>query len=322
MFTWDWFIRATSTRSLYLLGSGASYPEIGKGDSLSKEVRKRFWENGVYPILIQPTSPLKSAILRPNLKILQQNCLIEQAELDARTPFEFIEVTLAQLLTNNQLIFPPQYRVFDYFHPSVIFNFNNDNLADKMHPKHEMLYPHGKIAPIIAHLPYMNEAIKLMSIPQSINKYFDYWRPIPELSSITEKNPYRRLIDIFPTVNCVCIIGYSFGTWAGGIDDAESLEMIIDLLRWKPKPVLIVDPNSEHLAEIFRTVIQQISVYELSCKWNVLANFIIKGCFQRVLQTSRGSLNDINAVYKYYEYICNIKFNLFEKYEGYYHLHD
>ncbi|MBI4797063.1 MAG: hypothetical protein HY790_14710 [Deltaproteobacteria bacterium] len=157
MFAWKWLLRATSIRSLYLLGAGASYPQIGIGNSLTNKVRRDVWATGIFPASIQPNSQLKSAILRENSAIQQHNCLIEQEVLDAHTPPELVEVLVAQFLTRKEEIFPTQYRVFDLFYPSVVFNFNVDNLAYGLHPKHELLYPHGKINPVIAHASYMQE---------------------------------------------------------------------------------------------------------------------------------------------------------------------
>jgi hypothetical protein len=306
MFVWNWFLRATSIHSLYLLGAGASYPEIGLGNVLSDTVRKRFWDNGIFPASVQPKSPLKSAILRPNSAIQQQDCLISQEELDAHTPPEIVEVLVAQCLTRKEQIFPTQYRVFDLFYPSVIYNFNNDNLAYRVRPKHEVTYPHGKINPVIAHSSYMHEALSWLAIPQSVAKYFNYQRPIPEHPLITSMSPFRRLKDIFSTVHCVCFIGYSFGMWGGGMDDVESFELLTDLLRWKPKPVLIVNPAPQYLVELLETAIKRKSVYGLCCKWNILAKFILMGLFQRVYRISGGSDKLITNAYLWFDEFVEI----------------
>lgn len=301
MFAWDRFFRVTSTHSLYLLGAGASYPEIGLGNALSNTVRRRFWVNGIVPASVQSKSPLKSAILRPNSAIQQQNCLITQEELDAHTPPEIVEVLVAQCLTRKEQIFPTQYRVFDLFHPSVVYNFNNDNLADKVNSKHEIQYPHGKIDPAVAHSPHMQEATSWLTIPKSVAKYFNYQRPIPEHPSITSMSPFRRLKDIFSIVQCVCFIGYSFGAWGGGMDDVESFELLTDLLRWKPKPVLIVNPAPQYLVELLETAIKRKTVYGLCCKWNILAKFILMGFFQKVYRISGGSGMWITNAYLWFE---------------------
>ncbi|MBU4263399.1 MAG: hypothetical protein KKC76_16195 [Proteobacteria bacterium] len=293
MFAWNQFLRTTTTRSLYLLGAGASAPEISRGAQLSKEVRRLFWENGVFPASAQPTSSLKSAILKESTGFQQDDCFITQRELDDLTPPEFMEVAVAQLLTRKERICPVQYQIFDLFYPSFIFNFNVDNLADCIHWKHEAHYPHLKIEPLIAHAEFMQKALTWLAIPACVAEYFPYWRPVPESPFITSTEPYqaryRRLKDVFSTIRNVCLIGYSFGAWGGGIDDAESFEMLTDLLRWQPKPVLVVNPEPYNLIYLLEGSIKQ-KVFGLPCKWNILSKFIATGLFHKTYLASAGSI--------------------------------
>lgn len=325
MFSWDTFISATSTRSLYVLGAGASAPIIGTAAELENQVRASFWKNGIFPAEPQSMSPLKSAILgyksidqgtcgieadeKNDIKRIIKNnpcfiagdgsivpghpiapnCFISSIELDNLTPPAFIEASIPRLLTRSDLVDLPQYRVFDYFYPSIIFNFNVDNLADVAHPKHERNYPHGKIDPGIAHSPTIVQAIQSLTIPASIQTRYDYWRPLPECQSITTTGSYSRLKEVFPMINFLCIIGYSFGAWGGGMDDNESFEMLTDLLRWKPKPVLIVNPTPSFLVDFIGSAIHRKTVYGLGCKWNILAEFIISGQFRQI-RTGYGKL--------------------------------
>jgi len=275
------------------------------GADLPNLVRKSFWENGLFPVSAQQMTPLKKVILSPTAASQQEDCAIEQWELDVLTPPEFVEVEVARILTRYDHIVTPQYRVFDFFYPSVIFNFNVDNLAYCIDSKHEILYPHGKVNPYVAHSLAMQNAIKWLTIPQSINKSFRYWRPIPEDSSVTSRIPYHRLKDIFATIKCLCIIGYSFGSKQERIDDGESFEMLVDLLRWKPKPVLIINPNPLHLVELFQSTLKQTTVFGLCCKWNILAKFIISHSFRRAYQVSQGSAKALTSAYLFYEELCS-----------------
>lgn len=95
---------------------------------------------------------------------------------------------------------------------------------------------------------------------------------------MTSSKPYSHLKVVFPTIHCVCLIGYSFGACGGRTDDAESFEMVTDLLRWKPKPVLVVNPTPHALIDRLEASIKQ-KVYGLCCKWNILAEFIKSGVF-------------------------------------------
>ena len=264
---------------------------------MSKEVRRIFWENGVFPISVQPTNSLKSVILKANSKFPQDDCSITQRELDELTPPEFVEVTVARLLTRKENIFPLQYQIFNLFYPSVIFNFNVDNLADRIHLKHEVRYPHLKIEPKIAHANVMYDALNWLAIPHNIAEYFQYWRPVPEDPLITSMEPYReryqRLTHIFASIRNLCLIGYSFGAWGGGIDDPESFELLTDLLRWRPKPILVVNPEPYDLISLFEGSIKQ-KVFGLSCKWNILAKFIATGLLYKSYLASDGLINRIS----------------------------
>lgn len=297
LFGWNQFLRTINTHSLYLLGAGASDPEIYRGAKLSKEVRRIFWENGVFPASAQKTSSLKSAILKVNTDFPQNDCYITQRELDELTPPEFVEVTVAQLLTRKESIFPVQYKIFDLFYPSVIFNFNVDNLAVRIHWKHEVHYPHLKIEPQVAHAKCIQKALDWLIIPGNVAEYFHYWRPVPESSFITSTKPYRRsyrrLLDVFPNIHNVCFIGYSFGAWGGGIDDAESFELLTDLLRRHPRPILVVNPEPYDLIHLLEGSVKQ-KVFGLSCKWNILAKFIATGSFYKSYLASDGSINRIS----------------------------
>jgi hypothetical protein len=89
-YDWPSFVFAIRRSCLYILGAGASRPQIG-GD-----MGERFLN-----------------------------------ELIAHTPNEVIELLLARLLTVPESIVTPQYAIFDRFPPSVLFNFNNDNLESE-----------------------------------------------------------------------------------------------------------------------------------------------------------------------------------------------
>jgi len=170
-----------------------------------------------------------------------------------------------------------------------------------VHPKHELHYLHGWVNPTLAHSQKMQEAIESLVIPRRVAEYFDYYRPLPEPSTITSTSPYSRLKDIFSAVSCICIVGYSFGAWGGRLDDTESFELLTDLLRWEPKPVLVVNPAPHCLVALLEAAIKRKTVYALCCKWNILARFIMSGCFLRAWQMSPGSTEFITRAYLSFE---------------------
>jgi len=157
-----------------------------------------------------------------------------------------------------------------------------------------------KINPLVAHSTIMQKALNWMKFHKHIGQLFPYWRPVPESQSIIATEPYHRLKNVFSSMRCVCLIGYSFGAWSGGIDDAESFEMITDLIRRKPKTVVVINPHPNNLATLLESSIKQ-KVFCLSCKWNILAKFIATGFFRKAYLESGGSIDRITDYFLRFE---------------------
>ena len=304
-YDWELFRFAINRRSLYILGAGASLPQI-RGD-FSRRIRQLVWANGIYEGSSQVHSPLTQSILRPDPefdRIALRTGLTSQNALDANTPNTLVEILLARLLTIPSPMHPPQYAVFDRFPASVLFNFNNDNLGDTVHPRHLCLRPHGIVDARFVHAPVVRAAMRFLAIPQDYIDALDYHRPLPEPNDVTSRPPYRALIYCFDSLQAVVIIGYSFGEQpeTGVIHDAESFEQITDLLRWRPKPVLVIGPAPESVFGRIKSAVRAARVSMLCCKWNALAEFVLSGAFtQACKQAWRGDLRAVTPAYQAFE---------------------
>jgi len=301
MFSWGAFSHATSVRSLYVIGSGASHPEIGRASEISELLRDAIWRNGIFPATPQATTQLKERLLAPHSAIQRTDCTIPQVELDRLTPPELIEALLPRFLTLNHPDISGRYKIFDRFWPSVVFNFNQDNLSDCLNAKHLQLHPHGKIIPALAHSELLNEAIRWLAISPQVGDRFKYWRPVPEHQGITSEKPYSQIKTIFPTVRYLVIIGYSFGSWGGSRDDAESFEMFMDLLRWKPTHVLVIDPSPLPLIELIKESAKLRSVDSLMCRWNILVDFLMGKRWRVPSRLKSRSLEPLTTSYLRFE---------------------
>ena len=145
-YDWPLFRFAITRPSLYVLGAGASVPIISS--QISDRIRKSVWDNGIYEGSAQPPSPLKQRLLGHDITFDIDAFIsgsISQNELDSRIPSAVVETYFAQTITAPGTRRPPQYAVFDRFPASVLFNFNNDNLADEVHCRHLCLRPHGVV---------------------------------------------------------------------------------------------------------------------------------------------------------------------------------
>lgn len=306
MYDWRLFHFAITNRSLYVLGAGASFPTISSFQ-VSDQIRKRIWSNGIFEASPQPTSPLKDRLLQPNENYDIDAFVsgsISQNELASLTSASVVEALFAQTITVPCAQRTSQYAVFDYFHASMLFNFNNDNLACELNPRHLCLRPHGIVEARIAHSPAINRAIQWLAIPDNFRKKLIYHRPLPEPGDITSRIPYRILASQFQSLQVVVIIGYSFGEQreTGSIDDSESFEIIVDLLRWRPKPVLLVGPEPERLLSRIESAIRSKSVSMLRCKWNVLAEFILSGGFTSAYKLARlNGVQEMTSLYLKFE---------------------
>lgn len=262
------------------------------------------WDNGIYPAILEPPSALKQQLLphdiRHDLEALRTDS-ISQNDLDRHTPNALVEILLARRLTLPAVVQSPQYAVFDCFAPSVLLNFNNDNLAEAIHRKHLCLRPHGVVDAQLVHSTVAMDAIRWLTIPERWIEQLHYHRPLPEPTDITNQKAYRVLPHCFDALHAVVIIGYSFGEQrqSGMIHDTESFELLVDLLRWRSKPVLVIGPNPDSVAARIESGMRRRRVSTLACKWNVLAQFVTSGAFAHAYKRSRR--RDMQAVTSQYQ---------------------
>jgi hypothetical protein len=288
-YDWPLFQFTIVRPSLYVLGAGASMPIVA-GD-LTSAIRRAWWDRGGIPVAIEPPSALKQSLLpydvRHDVRAMLTDS-VSQNVWDRHMPNDVLEFLLARQLTLQGAVHTPQYAVFDCFAPSVLLNFNNDNLAEVVHQKHLCLRPHGAIDAQFVHSALATDAIRWLTIPESWVEQLNYHRPLPEPSSITNKGAYRLLPRCFDALHAVVIIGYSFGEQRQGglIHDTESFELLVDLLRWRPKPVLIIGPDPDSVAARVEAGIRK-RVSTLACKWNILSRFVSIGAFARACERSR-----------------------------------
>jgi hypothetical protein len=120
----------------------------------------------------------------------------------------------------------------------------------------------------------------------------DPWRfpngalPIgPEPPGIARTAHYQRASALFPTVEFVVLIGYSFGRRKlGGLDDTETFGFVVDLLRKYPKTLLVVDKDPTPIAGELQEAASLRTVYAIQAEWNHLSRAILnvahrRGCY-------------------------------------------
>jgi len=301
-FDWRLFRFAITRRTLYVLGAGASLPLISS--QVVERIRKAVWENGILSAVYEEPSPLKKRLFTFDIRFEIEASIsdsISQNVRDEHTPNALIEALLAREITRPGATLPPQYEIFDFLPRSIVFNFNNDNLADGIHPRHLYLRPHGAVDYEFVHSLMVSRGIAYSALPDSFPLYLDYHRPLPEPTDMTSRPAFRELERRFNTVDCVVLIGYSFGEQRtdGSIDDVESFEMLVSLLLWRPKPVLVIGPDPERIYMRLEAAVRERSVSMLRCKWNVLAEFMLSDAFGMACeQVHHRGLQSITSEYR------------------------
>ena len=294
LIAWQIFNYGINQRSLYILGAGASMPDISFDNS--SVVNKIITLDG-YDVIHQPKTLIRTRLSSTNDYFNAQDHLNQQ--LIDHTLEPIIHGIFAQNLTIEFCQFPPQYKVFDLFNASIIFNYNVDNLAEGLHYRHINIYPHGYVHTKFAHSKCINEIIQ-DNIDVAIPKLNTFYLPLPEFAGFAKQKPYQELSKVFHSVKVVVIIGYSFGLQniSGDIDDKESYEFLVSLLRKYPKPILIIDPKPQILLDRIEASIKRNCLYFLPYKWNELSSFILSGNFSRYLDS-----NLLKVDYNYLKYI-------------------
>lgn len=293
LIAWQLLNYGISHHSLYILGAGASMPNINFNASSAVNKIKTL---GGYDIRQQPETQLRTR-LSPKNEFLNVQELINQ-QLIEHTLESIIHAIFAQEFTIEFCQIPPQYKVFDLFYASMMFIFNVDNLADNLHSRHTKIYPHGCVNTQLAHSKSVNEIIQ-NNIDVPMSKLNTFYPPLPEFADFTLREPYRKLSKVFHRLKVVILIGYSFGLQnvSGELDDIESFEFLMSLLRKFPKPVLVIDPNPQLLMDRIESSIKRDCLFFLPYKWNILSSFILSGNFSRHLGTNLYNLN-----YSYLKY--------------------
>lgn len=165
------------------------------------------------------------------------------------------------------------YRVFRFFYPSLILNYNLDGLAgDVCSGLHRVVDAHGTIqrgygAPEIGELVMEAREYDLQVVTQD-----DVLMCIPE-SDIDLRLAGRLLEAAQFSPRFIAIIGYSFGqSPKGTYDDSISLDFFREAFRGFSENVYVISPDPYDLREMLADRIESKNVLGVPARWNILAH--------------------------------------------------
>jgi hypothetical protein len=260
------FFEVFCSNSFYLIGAGASAPIIPLGKKLGQEVKSIYKNIGCYPPKTYEPSETVKRILEPSER--------EDYILQTMSPRMLDLIATYKLSINNIHCNCPQYEIFRFAKPSIIFNMNVDGLAERYcQRRHTLLSPHGTIQYQLTKFDWIHliEGANVYGVYPPKN---DILLPQPEPKNITCKEQYRRAISYFPYAKYFIVIGYSFGLYREKefpketLDDIETFDFFIELLKTYKKHILIIDPEPGYAAHVLQeTIKEKATIIRVSWSW-------------------------------------------------------
>jgi hypothetical protein len=207
-------------------------------------------------------------------------------EITPKMSSGFVQDAMLQLTASarNSDQCPVNYGVFQLFPQSRLLNYNLDGLAENWcRPRHLVTIMHGQPSAIYGTPLGLErvEAAQLYNLP-AIHGPEIMLEPETLLDDLPV--PYR-----LRPYSFVALIGYSFSRNAKGLDDHVSFQRLCASLRRDPRPVVVIDPFPEAVAEMLADEIKSSRVYAAPLYWNVMATSMVLMHQRRwdILETGR-----------------------------------
>lgn len=198
-------------------------------------------------------------------------------EILQRMPDLYASRLLKHLLStpNFRGIQSDNYRVFRFFRPSLIANYNHDGLAAKFcGQRHRVLDMHGTIEREYGS-PRMAELVNELREYHLPDKPDGVLMGIPE--SFLDSKLALRLLEVGRFCpDFIAIIGYTFARYGDGHDDRVSLAYFLERFKKFSGNIYVIDPEPEYIAELLADYLKSRSVLPIRARWNVLAHAFVK----------------------------------------------
>jgi hypothetical protein len=266
--------------TFYVLGAGASAGLVPFTPGTFAFVRQRYLDIGMYSAMDAPRSPLLDrVVLEPMVSEWKLGgCRWHPDDLLVeRIPLSTLEL-LAQKAWSPRLHgkAPPQYSVLQKVAgPAVFFTFNLDGLARwYLRDEHFVFEPHGTVDRLWTESLEFEELLE-RSLDVRLPSVAPKLLPGPELSQITSARPYVEARTYLRTAPAVVILGYSFGTFRGKMDDSESFEYLLDAVAKRQCPIFVVDPNADWLASSIEERLRCRRVVSVALRWDDFSSTVL-----------------------------------------------
>jgi len=264
-------IAVAHRRTGFILGAGASAPDVPVMRDLIQCVLKRFREDVHGFIPAQEVTPVHYlfAAAAPDESTRQQ--------LLASSRQTFRAFIAEGLHPKNEALrsAPDQYKVLAMTRPGVpIINYNVDGLARVHCTSSKVMDVHGNVPEFVGRMR-MTEVVLLTQEGIEIVPESSFWLPEPELEAqlLQALDPaYRCLLHISQLV----IIGYSFGLGGNGITDEVSFNAVVEYCGCRDIAIFVVDPAPSALAECLGECLKNRTITMIPVYWNLLCAAVLQ----------------------------------------------
>lgn len=300
----------TSRAPVFLLGAGASAPEMPTMKDLVREVTEKICERACGFILGAQRTPLVERFFPTRADGSPANPNDPDGRFTFATHEESIRLAVHECLDPSKRVKGalPQYEVFRLINPAaVILNYNTDGLAEGLPQK--LHWMHGKVIPgYTADLaewkfdPYYAAQEGVSVAPRT------FVAPAPESADYVITKHLDHASGDVAGATALIVVGYSFGMTSDGFDDGASFRMVRDLLRDKQVDVAIADPggSGERLAEALTEETRSNRVFYVPVYWHLFARALLatarqSGCSELALVSADAVIEEYTRLLGIFE---------------------
>lgn len=318
------FLEVIKTKSLYLLGAGASYRYIKTNyqvyDSVDKILgysidelpviklkKKEEKDVSRYKILGSPHTILEDD--KGNLYFDNLNATVSDYIKHSYPMLLEIAAALSYTLPNN-IKNCPEYKIFNLSNRESLFvSLNHDGLINKhLHVrKSNIINLHGYLSEIERYILTSN---LLDIIFYEIRPSFldNLWLATKECDSqLLKQEEYRKFKTKLENnlYKYIIIIGYSFFFQFNQIQDITTYYHIIDYVHKHNSQVIIIDPEPEKISDLLLQCSTKISIFPCKVSWDAFCRAFISTVVEKGVIKSTVTHANIKYFLNAYYYYMN-----------------
>jgi hypothetical protein len=264
----------TTNNSLYLLGSGASARLSKMEYQVVQTIVTDYYAIGIFDIEEKANTSLAMNLLWRHMANHEDDFL---RELTRKIPDNFIKARIneeyAQLSPHAD---NPEYQVFLLARKwSTIIDMNYEGFsAQYLSRYHHIINMHGIANQLLAKFtPKIREDIVLWGV--DLSDHSNIKRYPGEKQTLETIKPFIPFLSnqIFPKLEWLVIIGYSFANTGDGLNDELLYELLNEYIsHYKKIQIIIIDPKPEAIAMLFEKSMDRVKI--IPAYWNALTRSI------------------------------------------------